>query len=260
MKLFKIAICVIAAAFAFNSCSSYKNIPYFQDLNDPKFQEKIKNYSPVIIQQADLLGINVTSRNPESSTIFNYNLTPINGGYTITENNPVVGYLVDENGEIHLPLIGSLKVAGLPTTEVRDILNQKLLTFYKDPVVNVRIINFKVSVFGDVLRPNVYTVQDERITITQAIALAGDLNITALRNNVLLIRDQDGVRQYIHIDLTSKNLFDSPYFYLKNRDEIYVQPSRTKYATVDRGYRNATLALSGLSIVAIILSAYIYKR
>jgi len=143
---------------------------------------------------------------------------------------------------------------GLTTTELQEKLNVMLLKYYNDPVVNVRILNFKVSVYGDVERPNVYSLQNERTTITQALSMAGDLNITAMRKTVILVREEDGKRQFIPIDLTSKKIFESPYYYVRNNDEIYVQPDRTKYATVDRGYRTATLVLSGLSIIAIVLS------
>ncbi|MVN22050.1 polysaccharide biosynthesis/export family protein [Mucilaginibacter arboris] len=239
-----------------SSCGSYKNIPYFQDLNHTTAsKEEVQNYSPLTIQPADILGVNVSSRNPESSNIFNYNLNRVNGNnYDISQENPITGYLVDQKGDIHLPLVGNLKAAGLTTSELREKLQQMLLTYFKDPVVNIRIINFKVSVFGDVQKPGIYTLTNERTTITQALSLAGDLNITAMRTNITLIREQDGKRNFIPIDLTSKKLFESPYFYLKNNDEIYVQPDRTKYATVDRGYRTATLVLSGLSIIAIVLS------
>ncbi len=246
--------CIFLLVFT-SSCGTFKNIPYFKDLNHTMpTHEQIENYSPLIIQPSDILGINVSSRSPESSAIFNYNLNRVNGNiYDASPDNPVIGYMVDQNGEIHLPLIGNIVATGLTTSQLRDTLNKMLLTYYKDPVVNVRIINFKVSVFGDVQRPNIYTLQNERTTVTQALSLAGDLNITAVRN-IILIREVNGKRNFIPMDLTSKKIFESPYFYLKNNDEIYVQPDRTKYATVDRGYRTATLVLSGLSIIAIVLS------
>lgn len=247
--------CIAVLLIFVSSCSSYKDIPYFQDLDQTSsLSQNISNYSPLLIRPTDILAINVTSRNPESSAIFNYNLSRINGNDVITRDNPVVGYLVDEEGNIYLPYIGALKVAGLTTSQVRDQLNTKLLSLYKDPVVNVRIINFKVAIYGDVLRPDVYTLQNEHTSVTQALSMAGDLNITAKRNNVLLIRTEEGQRKLIRLDLTSKKIFDSPYYYLKNNDEIYVQPDRTKYASVDRGYRNTSLLLSGLSIIAIVLS------
>src|SRR5690606_10132902 len=110
-------------------------------------------------------------------------------------------------------------------------------------------------VLGDVMNPGVFTLQNERSTIAEALSLAGDLNITAIRTDVLLIREIEGERKFIPIDLTSKEIFSSPHFYLKNNDVIYVQPDKTKFATVDRGYRTATVALSALSVLAIVFSA-----
>jgi polysaccharide biosynthesis/export protein len=239
-----------------SSCSSYKNVPYFQDLNHNQItQDQINNYSPLLIQPADILGINVNSRNPESSAIFNYNLNHVNGGSIDNAGeNPITGYLVDEKGDIQLPLLGNLKVAGLTTSQLNAKLDEMLLTYYKDPVVNVRLINFKVSIFGDVLRPNVYNLQNERTTVTEALSLAGDLNITAKRTNIILIREQNGKRSYIPIDLTSKKLFDSPYYYLRNNDEIYVQADRVKYSQVDSRFQVASLVLAALSVVAIVFS------
>lgn len=242
---------------ALSSCGSYKQVPYFQDLNrNAPTSEQVANFSPLTIRPGDILGINVTSRNPESSAIFNFNLNRVNGGtYDNSVENPVAGYTVDPKGEIHLPLVGNMKVSGLTTLQFSEKLSQSLTLFYKDPVVNIRLLNFKIAVYGDVLRPNVYTVQNERVTVTQALSLAGDLNITGIRTNVILVREQDGKRNFIPIDLTSKNLFASPYYYLQNNDELYVQPDRTRYATVDRGYRIATLVLSGLSIIAIVVAS-----
>lgn len=251
----KKSILYVLILFLFCSCSTYKNVPYFQELdsNGP-IEEIVTNYSPLIIQSGDILDINVNSRNPESSSIFNKNVTQINGVAASAQDAPVTGYTVNEEGMIHLPLIGPYKAAGLTISALREQLNEKMVSLYKDPVVNVKILNFKISVYGDVLKPNVYTLNSERATITQAITLAGDLNITGMRKRVFLIREEAGKRKYIPIDLTSKKIFQSPYFYLKNNDEIYVQPDKTKYATVDRGYRTATLVLSGLSIIAIVLS------
>lgn len=238
---------LILVVILFSSCGSYKDIPYYQDLDriNPS-QEAVTNYEPMVVHPADVIGINVSSRTPESSAIFNYGAKDPQSSFN--------GYMVDENGVIQVPLIGALKVAGLTTAQVQEKLNKLLLTYFKDPVSNVRILNFKIAVYGDVLKPDVYTIKDEKITITQALTLAGDLNITAMRKNVVLVREEAGKRNFIPIDLTSKKIFSSPYYYLKNNDEIYVQPDKTKYSTVDRGYKTATLILSGLSIIAIVLS------
>lgn len=239
-----------------SACGSYKKIPYYQDLKRSEVTEDvISNFSALTIQPADILGISVFSITPESSLVFNYNLNRVNGNnFDTSTDNPVTGYLVDGKGEIDLPLIGVFKVGGLTTDQVRIALKKAMLIYYKEPVVNIRILNLKVGVYGDVQRPNIYSLQNERTTITQALTLAGDLNITAKRSNIFLVREIGGKRVFIPIDLTSKKIFDSPYYYLKNNDEIYVQPDRTKYATVDRGYKAASLVLSGLSIIAIVLS------
>lgn len=236
----------------FFSCNSYKNIPYFQDLDHSKaLQEDIDNYSPVTIQAEDILGITVTSLNPEASAVFNYASVNSTNPQTSEANN--LGYLVDQKGEIQLPLIGSIKVAGLTTSRLREEMRKKLLVYLKEPVVSVRIVNFKVSVMGDVARPGVFQVQNERLTLTEALSLAGDLNITGKRK-VLLVRESDGKRHYIPIDLRSKDLFTSQYYYMKSNDVIYVQPDKTKFASVDNSYRSVGLALSGLSIIAVILT------
>lgn len=238
----------------FSSCS-YKTVPYFQDLSRTNAsKETIENYEPITIQPEDILGISVSSMNAEASAIFNYNLNTISGLNQTTPNNPVVGYLVDENGEIQIPYLGTVKVTGKTLSELRIQLQKQLVDYLKQPVVNIRLINFKVAVMGDVLRPGVYPVQNQRISITEALTLAGDLNITALRNDITLVREQDGVRQYIPIDLTSKKLFNSPYFYLRSNDLLYVQPGKNKFASVDNSYRNISIVLSALSIIVILLT------
>jgi polysaccharide export outer membrane protein len=242
-------------AILFASCSSYSKIPYYQNLDrkQPSVEE-ISNYSPLTIQPEDILAINVSSLNPQASAVFNYNLITVNGAYNATPDNPVTGYLVDQKGEIKLPLVGHVRAAGLSTAVLSEQITKKLLPLLKDPVVNIRILNFKVSVMGDVGRPGVFQIQNERITLPEALTLAGDLNITAKRGDILLIRERDGKRTFMPIDLKSKDLFNSPYYYLKNNDVIYVQPGRAKYASENSSYRNLSLALSALSIVAIVLT------
>ena len=252
LKYLRILLCISVGVILFSSCGSYQKIPYYQDLDHTALStSEVKNYVPLTIQRSDILGINVTSKSPESSALFNFRTNGNIGDNA--PDNPITGFLVDENGEVHLPLVGDMKVLGLTTSEFRSKLNARMVNYYKEAVVSVRVLNFRVAISGDVQRPGIYNVQNERITVTQALTLAGDLNITAIRN-IVLIREQDGKRQFIPLDLTSKQIFDSPYYYLRNNDEIYVQPDRTKYATVDRGYRTATILLSGLSIIAIVLS------
>ena len=236
-------IILIMVLIISSSCNSYKNIPYFQDLKrSSNLNDNIDNFSPLTIQTEDILGISVSSLNPEAWK---------------DESNKETGYLVDLDGNIQLPLVGSIKVAGFTTNVIRQQIQKKLTTYLKEPSVNVRLLNFKISVIGDVARPDVFKIQNERVTITEALGLAGDLNITGLRNNVLLIRELNGKREYVNIDLTSASLFKSPYYYLKNNDVIYVQPDKTKSNSGDRSYRTVSLILSALSVLTIVLTSVI---
>ena len=257
----------LALIFIMSSCgvfrdSEYKDVSYFQNLNHSgSFQEDINNYSPLKIQPADILGINVSSINQEAASVFNTSLNHVNGGSAEGNTpNPVYGFRVDANGEVQLPLVGSMKVAGLSTDEVAKQLTANLLTYLKSPIVGIRIINFKISVFGDVLRPDVFNIQNEHININEALSLAGDLNITAKRTNVLLIREQDGKRQFFVIDLTKRDLFSSPYYYLHNNDVLYIDPDKTKYDTVSRSYKRSAITIGTISVLAILLSAFLVYR
>jgi polysaccharide biosynthesis/export protein len=251
---------VLAIAIALNSCNSYyKDVPYYQNLDRSHVsEEKITNYTPLRIQPGDILGITVTS--------LNENQTNTNAEFNANSKNPAGqdnladGFRVDAAGAVHLPYVGAMKVAGLTPDEMAKDLTSGLESYFKKPIVHVRILNFKISVFGDVLRPDVYTIQNQHVNINEALALAGDLNITAKRQNVLLIRETGGKREYVPIDLRNKDVFDSPYYYLKNNDMIYVEPDKTKYATVDPGYRTTTLAISAISAAASIIVSLLLLR
>ncbi|HEY9195657.1 MAG TPA: polysaccharide biosynthesis/export family protein [Mucilaginibacter sp.] len=254
LKVKRLFIALLLITYGLSSCQSYKNVPYYKDLDKKNVvTEKITNNPAYLIHTGDILGINITSRNPESAAVFNYNLARINGNsYNTSPDNPVIGYMVDDSGNIHLPLVGNIKAAGFTTTQLTDSLGKTLLTYLKDPVVNIRIVNFKVYVYGDVARPNAYNVVDEHPTVIQALTMAGDLNITGIRKKILLIRNENGERKYIPLDLTSKNIYNSPYFYLKNNDEIYVTPGRSKLAA--NGLPVLGIIVSALSVVAIVLT------
>lgn len=259
----QICVVVLLSVLASACGSRYRQIPYFQDLKlSNPITEEIANFSSPTIQKDDVLGIIVSSSNAEASAVFNNKLSRVNSNNDdVSAGNPInpyEGYLVDGNGEIQFPVLGKLKVAGLTTPQLKKMLLDKLTPYLKNPAVIARIINMKVSVLGDVSKPDVYPVKTERITILEALALAGDLTITAKRKEVILIREQDGKRAYIPINLNSKSLFTSEYYYLKGNDVIYVQPDKTKYAPYDIGYRNATLIVAALSVVVIGLST-IYR-
>ncbi|MEJ7560419.1 MAG: polysaccharide biosynthesis/export family protein [Pedobacter sp.] len=233
-------LCVLLFVLTLTSCTSYKKIQYFQDLKYSNGKpEPITNYQPITIQPSDILSISVTSLNPLA---YNDSL------------GRVVGYSVDIDGNIKLPLLGKVKVGGQTTAAAEEQIQGQLKPFLKNPEVIVHMNNFKISVMGDVASPNVYNVTSDRITVTEALSMAGDLNITAQSKNILLVRETNGQREFIPLDLTSVKLFNSPYFYLKHHDMIYVQPDKIKYAGLDGGTRTFSLVLSSLSVIVVLIT------
>lgn len=252
---------IIAVLFVSSCGVKYKSVPYFQDLpRDSTIQEQILNQTVLKIQKDDILAITVSSLNSEASAIFNMGSTSSIPGNTGGGGDPATtsnGFIVDQKGSIQLPLIGSINVEGLTTTTARELIQSKLTTYLKEPVVSLRLINFKVSILGDVSKPGVYPVQNERVSVTEALSMAGDLTITAVRDNVLLVRENQGKRQYIRLNMQSKDLFNSPYYYLQNNDVLYVQPGNAKYASVDSSYRNVSIVLSALSVIALVFTRFL---
>jgi polysaccharide export outer membrane protein len=252
---------LLVGVFILSSCGvQYKQVPYFQNLLDSGvLEEDISNYSVLRIQKADILAITVSSLNIEASAIFNMgNTSSIQNNNTASINpaSTANGFMVDQNGFIQLPLVGPISVAGLTTAAARELIQAKLTPFLKEPVVSLKLINFRISVLGDVARPGVYPVQNEQVSISEALSMAGDLTITAIRNNVLLVREIDGKRQFVRLDLQKKEIFSSPYYYLQNNDVLYVQPSNAKYASVDASYRNVSIILSALSVIALLITQF----
>lgn len=252
---------LILGVLFLSSCGvQYKQVPYFQNLADSGVvQESIQNYNSLKIQKDDILAITVSSLNMEASSIFNMGTTSSVQSGASGNLNPVLtanGFKVDQNGDIQLPLVGSVRILGYTTSQARELIQSKLVQYLKEPVVSLNLVNFKVSVLGDVGRPGVYPVQNERVSVTEALSMAGDLTITARRNNVLLIREVEGIRQYIRMDLQKKEFVESPYYYLRNNDVLYVQPSNAKYASVDSSYRNVSIILSALSVVALLITQF----
>jgi polysaccharide export outer membrane protein len=231
----------ILLAVLFTGCASSRKINYFQDQEDVALTKTVTNYEPTI-QYGDLLNINVSSVEPELAAPFNT--------FEIQENRMVrqIPYLVNVDNEINFPVLGKINVAQLTTKEVTSKINDLLLKYLNGPAVSVQLMNFKVSVLGEVRSPGSYTIQNERINILEALALAGDLTIYGKRETVTLIREQNGIRELIPIDLTSKELFNSPYYYLSQNDIIYVEGNKTRVNSSKVG-PNTAIVVSSLSIL-----------
>lgn len=206
------------------SCASKKKMIYLQGIEESSTSEIVR-YEPKI-QLDDLIYINVSSESIEAAAPFNLggDSQQTAGGNAIQYSS----YLVDNQGEINLPIIGSVKVAGLTKTELHDFLKIKLEEYLKDPILLVRVINFKVTVMGEVKSPGNFTINSDRITIMEALAQAGDLTPVANRENVLVVREESGIKSYYRVNLTDSELLQSPIYYLKQNDLIIVEPRFTK--------------------------------
>lgn len=237
------------------SCASVERARYFNDSVPAQYPLVDANLDP-IIQKADILGITISSLNPDANQPFNtLNVTP--AGYFGNTNNSMapVGYLVDPEGVITYPMLGRLQAAGLTKAQFTDSLmialkSRKLLV---DPIVNVRILNFKVTVLGEVGKPTVVSVANERISLLEAIGMAGDLTLTAKRDNVLLIREEGNKKITRRINLNDESFFRSPYYFLKNNDIIYVEANKAKVQSTSRFTTLLPAMLSGFALLAIII-------
>ncbi len=208
------------------SCANKKDILYYQDIKN-NTQDPI-SYLSSNVQINDILYIKVSAIIQESADPFN--LSTSNNNNINIESYKIQGYLVSQEGNIIFPLLGKINVVGKSTEEVQDMLAKMLTDFgyIKDPTVSVRIINSKVTVLGEVGAPGTYSFDEQNISLNQAIGYAGDLTINGVRKDVLLIREVNGIRTYIHLDLTSSNWFKSPYYYVKQNDIIIVNPNGPK--------------------------------
>lgn len=240
------------------SCKTYDKVVYFQDENVQEKKEVPQNL--IKIQSGDFLSIIVMAEDIETAKDFNFPRDLISSGGQIggfTQGAPTsIGYAVDAEGNVSLPIIGKVKLKGLTITEAAN----HLLGYYEkhllNPVVNIQIKNFFITVLGDVVSPGTYQVPNERMTILQAVGLAGDLNITANRKNVLLVREIDGIKTTHRLDISSHEVLFSPVFYLRQNDVIYIEPNATKrwqstlLASNLAGVILSTISIS-LSVIAV---------
>ena len=214
------------------SPSTYKKINYLQDARVNQSMDMKENQG-IIIQPQDQLSIIVTSRDPRMATAFNLSVSTFYTGSELAATGAsqrITGYVVSNEGDINFPSLGTLHVAGLNRWELQNLIRDRLAGegLLKDAVVTVEFLNFKISVLGEVASPGTYNVTGDKITILQALALARDLTIYGQRDNVQVIREQNGQRQIYVLNLTSSAIFDSPAYYLQQNDVVYVTPSKVR--------------------------------
>lgn len=238
-----------------SSCSSPKrNLVYFSDLpKTTEFSTTISNYNAPKIQADDILSISVSSLNAESNVLFNNVLLPATGNTTIIADKINEGYLVDKSGAINFPVIGKIPLAGLTKEQASDKMTDLIKEHVKNPIVNIRFQNFKITVIGEVTKPSTFTVETEKVNVLEALGLAGDMTAFGKRENVLIIREKDGKRTTARINLNNKEVLSSPYFYLQQNDIVYVEPeNETKVAQTDPKNRYIGIWAAVISSVAFL--------
>ena len=247
-KFQKFLLFVVVISLA--SCASRKKVVYLQNADSVEIAQNDFSFEPTI-KVDDLLTIIVSAETPEVTIPFN--LPEIPGNYqTGSAQAGLKTYLVDASGKIEFPVIGSIKLAGLTRTAAIQKLKSAISEYIINPTINLRIQNYKVTILGEVRSPGSFTLQSERVTLLEALSLAGDLTIYGRRDNILVIRDFDGKKSFSRVDITSADFINSPYFYLTQNDQIVVEPNKTKINASAVG-PNTTAIFSALSLLISII-------
>lgn len=259
-RLNKRNLWLLLLPFLLTACQSYKKVPYFQNVevvNEAEQQEKLYDAK---IMPKDLLTIVVSCTNPELAIPFNLTVAS-NAGIAVSTSSyvttqPVLQpYLVDNDGNINFPVLGELKLGGLTKREAEQLIIDKLKPYMKEtPIVTVRMVNYKISVIGEVTRPGTFTISNEKVNLLEALAMAGDMTVYGLRDNVKLIReDANGKQQIVTLDLNKAETILSPYYWLQQNDIVYVTPNKAKARNSDVG-NSTSLWFSATSILVSIVS------
>ncbi len=241
------------------ACKTPKDVIYFQGIDnlseDKLAQLSTQSYSTKITYD-DLLSITVSAWDPTSVTPFNppvYALAA-QGEEPVVASQAMYNYLVDKEGNIKFPVIGTVHVEGLTKTEISEKLESLISKYVDNPLVNVQLLNFKVTLMGDFNRPGTYNIKNDRISILDAIGMAGELQLTANRTNIMVIREADGKKEIHRMDITNPNIFESPCFYLQQNDVVYVEPIASKLKSRSSSTRNFSVASSIISTLSVVAS------
>lgn len=260
---FKLVLLVAGLVLTVASCRQKRDIAYVKDAARDSAVALTGEFSKGI-QANDILYIYVESQTPEATMAFNQetNKSAVSrsGAVINPGSGAVQGYLVNQDGYIIFPVLGKIKVLGMTHSELAHMLEERLVTdgHLLDPVVTVKLMNFRVCVLGDVARPGQLVVQGERLTIFEALSMVGDLEITGQRENVTVIREENGQRIIGTLNLASKDVFDSPYYYLHQNDVVYVEPNSRTKRNADRDPIIMTYISSGISVLSVLASMYYY--
>ncbi len=235
------AILLLSYVLIFSSCAPRRDLVYFSNLAKLTSEQKIEAQE-VKIQQNDLLKIKLNSLSAESNALF-------------TDS----GYRVNKEGKIHTPLTGDIKLEGLTIEEAQRFITASLGTSVKSSAVEIQLINFKVTVIGEVSKPSSFVVQGNNINLLEALGMAGDMTVYGKRENVLVIREQNGQRTLKRLNLNDENVLKSPFFYLKQNDIVYVEPDKSKATEYSANTRLMPIVIASISAVAVLITAVLRK-
>lgn len=243
----------ISLLLLFASCSR-RNLTYFSNLGDEEvYTEAIVRGEQPTIQPDDILSIRVNSLNPEANSLFNLGVMPnVNALSSGGGGTNEAGFLVDHEGFIEYPIIGKIKLGGLTKQEAMQHLKDLLKDYLKDPIINIRFLNYRITVIGEVNQPSTFTVPSEKTNVLTALGMAGDMTAYGKRENVLLIREEDGMRTMVRLNLNDKEVLNSPYFTLQQNDIIYVEPVKIRGPEQANNIRLISFALSIISIASVL--------
>lgn len=257
MKKLKRIVCCLLLPFLLIACQSYKKVPYLQNMESVSQATQQEQLYDAKIMPKDLLTIVVSCTSPELAAPFNLTVASTTSlAMTSTTSQPVLQqYLVDNEGKITFPVLGELTIGELTKKQAEQMIVDKLKPYMKEvPIVSVRMVNYKISVIGEVARPGTFTISNEKVNLLEALAMAGDMTVYGLRDNVKLIReDATGKQEIVTLDMNKAETILSPYYYLHQNDIVYVTPNKAKARNSDIG-NSTSLWFSATSIVVSIAS------
>lgn len=263
MQTIKLLTCSLFISLIY-SCKAPVDIVYFQNTNNLEEVATIKAFEP-IFKIDDIISVSVSASDMDTARPFNLAQglsigAPSQEGGTSSGVSQSPTYLIDSEGNIEFPVLGKIKISGLTRIKAKELIKDKLKTYINDPIVNVRLQNFKITVLGEVNRPGSFSINNDRITIIEALGLAGDLTIKGKRKNIIVIRENDTLKTYHKLDLTSKNIFSAPAYYLTQNDVVYVEPNPSQVKRSKTNDNTLGIIFSTISVVVTVLGFLIVQR
>lgn len=243
-------ICVLLV-FVISACAPRRDLVYFSNMANATITKDEQN-NDIIIRLNDIVSVTMNSSNPESNTLFA-------GNKSDPSNASLKGYRVSKNGTIHLPLIGDYKMEDLTVEEAQKGIASALVKYVKNPEIEVQITNFKITVIGEVNKPSTFTITDEKVNLLEALGMAGDMTVYGKRDNVLIIRNEDGHKVMKRLNLNQQETMSSTYFNLRQNDIVYVEPDRSKAVEFSTNTRIMPMIIASISAAAVLV-AVLLKR